>query len=237
MMMSHKNKVKLEGFFKFDFNGDIASRILKVSVPNGIEQAMFQLGVLAIAGLVSGLGTAAIAADSIARNIASLISSLGVAFNAVMMMVIGQCMGAGKPEEANMYTKHILKLDYCMTFVNAVLLIAFLNPLTSLFDVSPEARTSAFWIMIIYSIGSVLLYPLSYAVAAALRGTGDTKFVMVVSIASMFLFRIGAAYIYVYALSCGVLGIWFAMVSDWVIRSAAFVIRFKRGKWKLNKVI
>ena len=90
MMMSHKNKVKLEGFFKFDFNGDIASRILKVSVPNGIEQAMFQFGVLAIAGLVSGLGTASIAADSIARNIASLISSLGVSFNVVMMMVIGK---------------------------------------------------------------------------------------------------------------------------------------------------
>lgn len=237
MMKNHKNKVKLEGLLKLDFDVKIASKILKISVPNGIEQAMFQLGVLAIAGLVSGLGEAAIAADSIARNIASLISSLGIAFNAVMMIIIGQCMGAGEPDEAEKYTKHILKLDYFMTFINAVLLMVFLNPLTSIFNVSPEAKTSAFWIMVTYILGTALFYPMSFAVASALRGTGDTKFVMVVSITSMFLIRIGAAYIYVYAFGCGVLGIWFAMISDWVIRSIVFIIRFKKEKWKLNKVI
>lgn len=237
MLHRHDNKVRLEGLFKPDFDKNNIKRILNVSVPNGIEQGMFQLGALAIAGLVSGLGTAAIAADSIARTLTPLIHSMGSAYAAVMMILVGRCMGAGRPDEATLYTKHILKLDYAMTFCNAVLFLIFLKPLISLFDISPEGQNYAFWILIIYTSGSIVMYPTSFAVASALRGTGDTKFVMVVASASMFIFRIGAAYIFVHAFNMGILGTWVAMVSDWAIRSTIFVTRFKRGKWKENKVI
>lgn len=232
-----KNKVYLTGFFRPRVEGENVGRILKVSVPNGIEQGMFQLGALLIAGLVSGLGTAAIAADSIARTITGLIHSFGSGFAAVMMMVVGQCMGAGRPDEAKMYTKHILKLDYILTFFNVLAVFAIMKWLISLYGVSAEAENFAFWILVIYGTGSMIVYPTSFALAAALRGTGDTKFVMVVASCSMFLFRIGAAYFFVYALNLGILGTWFAMVSDWVIRTIVFLVRFKRGKWQKNKVI
>lgn len=239
MLKSHKNRVFINKVLGFDFNKRIAGQILTVSVPNGIEQGMFQLGALLIAGLVSGLGTAAIAADSVARTISPFVYCVGAAFNAVMMMVIGQCMGAGKPDEAKFYTKHILKMDYLMTTIAAVFFIIFLTPIISVFKkgASIEAQNLAYWIMIIYSICSCFLYPSSFALAAALRATGDTKFVMIVASASMFLFRIGAAYIFVHAFKLGVIGTWVAMVSDWVIRTIIFVIRFKKGKWQQNKVI
>ena len=73
--------------------------------------------------------------------------------------------------------------------------------------------------------------------AAALRGTGDTRFVMMVAGGSMFAFRIGAAYIFVKVFNMGIVGTWVAMVSDWAIRSVIFYVRFKRGKWSRNKVI
>lgn len=237
MLHSPHNKISLGRLLKPDFKRENVFRILKVSFPNGIEQAMFQLGALAIAGLISGLGTAAIAADQIARSLTPLVHAIGSAFVAVMMMLIGQCMGANSPDEAKKYTKHILKIDYIFTFICAVLFIAFMKPLISLFDVSSEAQTFTYAILMIYTIGSVLFYPTSFAVAGALRGTGDTKFVMMVASASMFIFRIGAAYIFTYAFDLGVLGAWVAMVSDWVIRTTIFAIRFKKGKWQNNKVI
>ncbi len=237
MLHSPHNKISLSGLLKPDFKRENVFRILKVSFPNGIEQAMFQLGALAIAGLISGLGTAAIAADQIARSLTPLVHAIGSAFVAVMMMLIGQCMGAGQPDEAKKYTKHILKLDYICTLICAVLFIAFMKPLISLFNVSPDAQGFTYSILMIYTIGSILVYPTSFATAGALRGTGDTKFVMVVASASMFIFRIGAAYIFANAFKLGVLGAWIAMVSDWIIRSVIFAIRFKRGKWQKNKVI
>ena len=237
MLHSRRNRVNLSGLFKPEFDGKMAGRILGVALPNGIEQGMFQLGALLIAGLVSGLGTAAIAADSYARTISPLVHCIGGAFNAVAIVITGQCMGAGKPEEASFYTKHILKIDYIMTTVVAILFMIFLKPLIALFGGSGEAQNLAFWIMIIYSTCSFIMYPTSFAVASALRGTGDTKFVMVVATLSMFLFRIGAAYIFVYIFDMGVIGTWVAMVSDWAIRTVVFVTRFARGKWKQNRVI
>ncbi len=237
MLYSHHNKVSLSGLFRFDFDGKMAGRILSVSVPNGIEQGMFQLGALLIAGLVSGLGAASIAADHYARTISPLVHCIGGAFNAVTIVIIGQCMGAGKPDEATFYVKHLLKIDYIITTTVAVLFMIFLKPLIALFGGSAEAQNLAIQIMILYSICSCFLYPTSFALASALRGAGDTKFVMIVATLSMFLFRIGAAYIFVYVFKMGVIGTWVAMVSDWVIRSAVFLIRYKHGKWKQNKVI
>lgn len=237
MLTNHNNKVVLEGIFKLDFDKDISKRILKVSVPNGIEQGMFQLGALMIAGLVSSLGTSAIAADQIARNVSMLMHSGGSGFNAVMMMIVGRCLGAKCIDEAKMYTKHILKLDYAYTLLNGVIFLLALRPLLSIFEVSQVTKDTAFYIMLVYSIGSMLFYPASFALPSALRAAGDTKFVMVVSSASMFLFRIGAAYIFVHAFDMGIIGTWFAMVSDWVIRTAVFIVRYMNGKWQNNKVI
>lgn len=237
MLHSHHNKVSLSGLFRFDFDGKMAGRILSVSVPNGIEQGMFQLGALLIAGLVSGLGAASIAADHYARTISPLVHCIGGAFNAVTIVIVGQCMGAGKPDEATFYVKHLLKIDYIITTTVAVLFMIFLKPLIALFGGSAEAQNLAIQIMILYSICSCFLYPSSFALASALRGAGDTKFVMVVATLSMFLFRIGAAYIFVYVFKFGVIGAWVAMVSDWIIRSAVFFIRYRHGKWKQNKVI
>ncbi len=233
-----KNGVYLETLFEPKLHGGTIKRILSVSVPNGIEQGMFQLGALLIAGLISGLGTDAINADQIARNITPLIHSVGAGFAAAMMMVIGQCMGAGKPEEATMYTKHILKLDYLMTIGDGILFLTFLKPIISIFpNLSEQTVKYTYAIAVLYIISSCIAYPTSFAVASALRGAGDTKFVMVVASLSMFLFRIGAAYIFAKFMGFGVIGAWMAMVSDWVIRSIIFIIRFKQGKWKRKKVI
>jgi len=237
MLNTSKDTVKLTGLFEFDFNKGIASKILRISIPNATEQAMFQLGALAIAGLISGLGTTAIVADQLSRNVCPFLTCIGTAYNAVMLMVIGQCMGADNSDEAKMYVKHILKMDYLTTACVVTVFLLSLRHLLSVFDVSAAAKSLAFYIMCIYAAGSYIVYPLSFAVPSALRGAGDTKFVMIVSSLSMLLFRIGAAYIFAYAFDLGVIGTWMAMVSDWVIRSTIFVTRFKHGKWMENKVI
>ena len=237
MLTRRSNKVQLQKLFHFDFNKSIGKKILTISIPNGIESAMFQLGALLIAGLVSGLGTSAISADHVARSVTPFVHCTGSAFAAVFLMVSGHCMGADSPKEVRFYTKHLLKLDYIMTLAVSVLFIIFMKPILSIFSISAEAREYTTQIMLLYTICSCLFYPTSFAVASSLRGTGDTKFVMMVSTASMFLFRIGAAYVFVHLFKLGILGTWLAMVSDWVIRSIIFIARFAKGKWQNNHVI
>ena len=55
---------------------------------------------------------------------------------------------------------------------------------------------------------------------------------MMVAILSMWIWRVGFSYILGLNLGLGVLGVWIAMMTDWVCRSICFVTRFLRGTWK-----
>ena len=237
MLTSKKNPVKLENMLNPEFDLGMSLRVLKVSVPNGIEQGMFQLGALILAGLVSGLGEDAINADQIARNISPVLYGISAGFNVLVMTVVGQCIGAGDIPEAIRYKKHIVKMNHVSVFISACIFIPLFKPLIKVFGVSAQTEIWAFQILLIYTLFTIFFYPGSYATAFALRGAGDTKFVMIASASSMFLFRIGVAYIAVYVFNAGVLGIWIAMVLDWVVRSIIFETRFRHGKWKNNHVI
>jgi len=237
MLTMKKNEVRLVKIFNPEFDFKMSKRILRISIPNGIEQAMFQLGALILAGLVSGLGEDAINADQLARNLTPMIYGVSAGFNALILMVIGQCMGAGDISEAVRYKRHIIRMNHLFVAAVGVIFLIFAKPMISIFRVSTQSEEWTYQILLVYVIGSILFYPRSFATPSALRGAGDTRFVMVVAAASMFLFRIGCAYICVHLFKLGVVGIWVAMVSDWVVRMIIFEYRFKKGKWKHNRVI
>ena len=128
-------------------------------------------------------------------------------------------------------------MDYLFTFLNGILVYLSLNSIVKVFDVSPETMEMATQIMHMYILSVVCLYPSAMAMAYGLRGAGDTKFVMTVSIVSMFTLRIGAAYLFVNVFDCGIMGIWYAQPLDWILRSTMFWGRFIKGKWRNVKVI
>ena len=237
MLTSKKNKIRLAKPLVPDVDFKMSGRILKVSVPNGIEQGMFQFGALILAGLVSGLGKEAINADMISRNLCPIIYGVSAGFNALILMVVGQCMGAEDVNEAVRYKKHIIKINHLFVAAVSVLFVAFLRPMVSVFGVSRQTELWAMQILVIYTIGSNFFYPSSFGTPSALRGSGDTRFVMAVATGSMFVFRIGFAYILVHLFHMGVIGIWVAMISDWIIRQIIFETRFKNGKWKEKRII
>ena len=85
------------------------------------------------------------------------------------------------------------------------------------------------------AVFSLIFWPASFSLPNALRAAGDAKFTMAISMISMWVFRIGFSYLLVPDL--GLLGVWMAMFIDWMFRSAVFVIRFLRGRWKNKRVI
>lgn len=232
-----QTRVHISSFFCFRYDASLVGRIFKISVPNAVENGMFQFGLIVLQGVIATQGTASIAANGIANNVTPLMYALGTAFGMMLMVLVGQCMGAEETEEASFYIRHVLKLDYLCTFINGLLLLAFVPQLISLFNLSTDAAYLSERIMYVYIVAAMSMYPSSFAVAYGLRGAGDTKFVMIVSIASMFVLRIGVAYFLVLVLRQGVLGIWYAQALDWAVRAVVFWGRYYKGKWKKIKVI
>ena len=78
----------------------------------------------------------------------------------------------------------------------------------------------------------MVIWPLSFSLPNTLRAAGDVKITLVVSLLSMWIFRIGFSFLLGKELGWGVFGIWVAMTIDWLFRAVLFVIRYWRGRWQ-----
>lgn len=207
-------------------------KILKIGVPNGVENSMFQLGKLILLSMISSFGTASIAANAVG-NAVSLIAILpGMAMGYGVVSVISICVGAGDYEQAGFYTKKLLKWVYGAMLVTNVLIIAVLPLIIDIYGLSAETGGIASQLIILNGASAILIWPLSFTIPNVLRAAGDVTFTMIVGVASMWIFRIAFGIILGKVMRLGVLGVWIAMVVDWAVRSVCFCIRYRSGRWK-----
>ena len=213
-------------------------RILVIGIPNAIENGMFQIGKLSVSSLTSTLGTAAIAANAVANNTTTLLNIPANAVGMGALTVLGQCLGAGDKKQAKRYGGLMMGLAYAGAWV--MNLAAFFGGnrfMLQFFNLSPEATGLALEVMVWFNIISLFIWPSSFTLPNILRAAGDARYTMVVSITSMWLFRVALCYLPVGHFGGGLLAIWTGMFVDWAFRSLFFAIRFFSGKWMENSVI
>lgn len=217
--------------FHLDFT--MIRRILHIGIPSGIENGLFQLGRVLVVSIISGFGTVQIAANGVANNLDSVGVLVGGAINLAMITVIGQCVGAGDEDQIRYYTKKLLIIAYIPTIIVNILLFLSLDGILSLYGLSAETTELAKTLIFIHNGCACLMWPLSFTFPNMLRACNDVKYTMIVSILSMFIFRIGFSYIIGVNMGMGAIGVWIAMILDWVCRIICFVVRYVSGKWKV----
>ena len=230
--------LRVDGLRALAPDGGLIRRILRVGIPAGIENGMFQIGKLSVSSLTSTLGTAAIAANAVAGNISSFLNVPASAVGIGALTVVGQCLGAGEKVQAKRYSRLLLLTAYAGDWVMNLSGLFFLNKLAlSWFNLSPEAYGMALELMVWFNVVSLILWPSSFTLPNILRAAGDAAFTMTVSVISMWVFRVAFCYLMVLKFHCGLLFIWLGMFLDWAMRSLFFCVRFVRGKWMEQKVI
>ncbi|WP_130868410.1 MATE family efflux transporter [Intestinimonas massiliensis (ex Afouda et al. 2020)] len=231
--------VRVEGLLHVQINGGMIKRILFIGIPNGLENGMFQAGKLMVLNLITTFGTSAVAANAIANSVAGVVNVPGMALGLAIITVIGRCMGAGATDQAVSYTKRLVGASYVFMFIMSTAMFFGADFLVSLFNLSPEAVTMAAQVLRICAVGNVIFWPMAFTLPNSLRAAGDAVFTMIVSLCSMFACRVALSYFLAcsWGLNLGLAGVWLAMVADWVVRSAFFLIRYWRGGWKKIKVI
>lgn len=215
----------------------MVKRILHLSIPNSIENGLFQLGRVLVSSIVALLGTTEIVATGVAYNFMGLGISYANAVNLAMMTVVGQCVGAGEYEQAVNYTKRFLKLSFLGTLISSIVVMLLQTPVMGLYALSSQAKELAFFLATSHNTSGAFIWPIAFSLACALRAAGDVRYTMVIATVSMFVLRVVFAYILGIALGFGIYGVWAAMFLDWVLRSAAFARRFKNGKWRECRVL
>lgn len=221
----------------FTWDKEIIYRILYIGIPSGIENGIFQLGRVLVVSIISTYGTAQIAANAVANGLDSMGTIAGQAMNLAMLTVIGHCMGAGKKEEAVFYTKKLWKLTYQITFVINTVILLSLPLLLKLFSLSEEVYRYSYILILIHNGIAIFLWPTAFTMPNALRAAGDVKFCMIVSVFSMITFRILFSVVFGTWFGLGIIGVWIAMVMDWIFRASVFTIRLSQGRWLEYKII
>ena len=216
----------------FRFEWKVIKKILYIGIPSGIENGIFQLGRVIVVSIIAGFGTAQIAANGVANSLDSLGCIVGQAMNLAMITVIGQCVGVGNLAQVKYYTKKLLLITYIATVIINSLILLFLHPILSLYGLGDEARSLAYILVMIHDGLAMLLWPASFVLPNMLRACNDVKYTMVTAIFSMFTFRIGLSFVFGVHMGMGAVGVWAAMVVDWVFRVCCFVGRYFRGTWR-----
>lgn len=225
-------KIHIDKYLSFRYDGKIVRNILKIGIPNGIENSMFQLGKIMLLSVVSTFGTAAITANAVSNAVTQFQNLPGVAIGLSLVTVVSQCVGAKNYEQARYYTKLLHKYAYIsLLCVNAIIFLVMPFILKA-YNLSAETEIITRKIIIFYGINACLVWPLGFTLPNTLRAANDVRYAMIVSVCSMWIIRIGLGIFFAKHMGFGVFGAWMGMICDWYVRSTFFVIRYRGDKWE-----
>lgn len=217
---------------KFKVDATIVKRILFIGIPSGIENGIFQLGRVLVVSIIAAFGTSQIAANGVANSLDSMGCIVGQAMSLAMITLIGRCVGAGEEGQVRYYTKKLLGETYFYTAVINSIILLLLPWILQIYGLGEETTRLSYILVMIHDGMAIFLWPASFVLPNMLRACNDVKYTMVVSIFSMITFRIGFSYVFGVHMGWMAVGVWAAMVIDWVFRVLCFVGRYLAGTWR-----
>jgi len=232
---NYKLHIKRTLRHRFDIN--ILKKVLKVGIPYGIENGLFQLGRVLVLSLVSTFGTMAIAANSVGYAIGIFSVLPGFAINLGLTAIISRCVGANDYEQARYYNKKCLILVFISHIIINVVIFAILPVVLNIYSLSAQTAQMTTEMVIWHGIFAIIIWPLSFTIPATFRGAGDSKSVMYISLAVMFTCRIALSYVIADWMGIGVFGTWIAMFVDWYVRAGIYIYRYFSNKWTEYRVV
>ena len=229
--------IRLRGYLSIRPIWSQIRRILYLGIPSGIENSMFQFGKLAIQSTVSMMGTAAIAAQGMTNILENLNGILAIGIGVGLMTVVGECMGAGRKDEAAYYIKKMTAVSEVVVIASCLLIFALVHPITIFGGMEAKSAKMCIFMVGCITIAKPIVWSLAFIPAYGFRAAGDVKFTMVTSALIMWFCRVTLAMFLARMLGFGPIAVWIGMFTDWSARAIIYSIRFKSGKWMEHQVI
>ena len=230
-------EIVVRDYFKIRPDWSMIRRILGLGIPSGVENSMFQLGKLAIQSTVSTLGTAAIAAQAMTNILENLNGIAAIGVGVGLMTIVGQCLGAGRKDEAVYYIKKLCVIAEVIIIISCLGVFALTKPVTILGGMEKESADMCFHMVMWITIVKPLVWIMAFIPGYGLRAAGDVKFSMIVSCCTMWACRFCLCVFLIRVMGFGPMGVWIGMFADWTLRGIIFTWRFHSRKWLQHKVI
>ena len=232
-----RQPIVVKDYLKIRPDWSMIGRILGLGIPSGIENSMFQLGKLAIQSTVSTLGTAAIAAQAMTNILENLNGIAAIGVGVGLMTIVGQCLGAGRKDEAIYYIKKLCVIAEIVIIVSCLTVYALARPVTILGGMEKSSAAMCIHMITWITIVKPLVWTMAFVPGYGLRAAGDVKFSMITSCCTMWACRFCLCVFLIRVLGFGPMGVWIGMFADWTVRGILFTWRFHSRRWLKHKVI
>lgn len=247
MCLLIRGSSSLKWNFKDKWNTDLIRRLLRVSLPAGVDSLSIGFGQFVFLAIINRLGEASGGAHGIALGWEALGYLSGAAFGTAATALVGLNLGAGQPNEASRCAWVSYFMGAVLMSIMGGLFFLFAEPMFMVFCPDPSQGE-------IVRIGAPVLRLIAFAMpflgsciimTAALRGAGDTRIPVLYTWIGFFLLRIPAALlfarnpaegIFMPELALGLFGAWIAMFLDLFARGIMLIYRFGSRKWQSVKV-
>ncbi len=214
----------------------LVRRIWRISLPNIGETVVSRLGFMLYTRILGELGTVAIAAHQVALRVESLGFMPGWGMAVAAAALVGQALGARKPDVAEQGIRRALLLTNLAMVLLGGGFVAFAPGIVRVFGIK-NVEMAALAVMAVrisalelFGLGSVMV------LGGCLRGAGDTRTPMIVALVGSFLFRVPIVYLFALALRGGLRGLWLGTAVDWSLRALVMCVLYLRGRWKTVEV-
>lgn len=216
---------------------ELIKKVLSIGIPSGIENGMFQFGKLSIQSTISVLPTTALAAQAMTNVLENVNGVVGISIGIGLMTVVGQCIGAGKREQAKYYVVKITGIAWIGIIVSCLLVMAIVSPVTRIAGMEPESAALCIHMVAAITVVKPIAWTLSFVPAYGMRAAGDVKFSMITSMITMWTVRVALCICLVKVFGFGTMAVWYGMFADWTVRSIVFSCRFLSGRWLKTSLV
>jgi putative MATE family efflux protein len=228
----------------------LLSRLLRISLPAAAESLSMVAGQMVFLSVVNRLGDAARGAHGIALGWEALAEMFGMAFGVAASVLVGQNLGAGRPDEARRSGVVAYACGTALMTLCGAVFYTFATPLFELYCPRPEQAP-------VVAAGVPVLRLVAFAMPAVaachifssgLRGAGDTRSALLVTTVGFFAVRLPVTFLAcepavhlpggrtLPGLGLGLYGCWIGMQADLWFRGGLFAWRFIRGGWDRTRV-
>ena len=234
LLIKKGEKCSLQGLFKTKIELKHVKNITRIALPSAFDGALFQVGKLLIQSQIATLGTSSLAIHAVVCNFNSYCNIVQNAFILAVITLVGQAAGAGRKDEERYWVNWSLSWSIIITTIFVIPMYIFTPEVVTIYGLSATTATQAIPICRLCLIACTIIIPFAFIIPNALNANGDVKYTMIISIISMWIFRVLLVILFVRVFRFGVSGVWYAIYADWTFRGIMYSIRFLGDKW-LNK--
>ena len=228
------NRLKMPFTPMVRFSKSLLKRALKVGLPASYERSLTMSSFMLFTAIIADYGTEVMAGYQIGLRIEGLAFMPGIGFTIAAMALMGQGLGAKKPEQSREDVMLVLKYAIGLMFFLSFFMIFTPELIVQFFTNDAQTIQEASLYLKIVGLSQIPL-AFNFVLSGALRGAGDSKRTLRINLTSLWLVRIIPAFVLSWYFN-DIVWVYIAMISDTFVKAFLLWRAFDSGEWKKIRV-